>query len=72
MSRLGAMDPGIRPVWPSPRVVGVALTVWCHSGDNLMLHKALSLAVPGDIVLVNTQGMYREFDAGGMTASESR
>jgi regulator of RNase E activity RraA len=56
MSRLGAMDSGIRPVWPGPRVIGSALTAWCHSGDNLMLHKALSLAVPGDIVVMNTQG----------------
>jgi 4-hydroxy-4-methyl-2-oxoglutarate aldolase len=56
MSRLGAMDSGMRPVWPAPRVIGAALTVWCHSGDNLMLHKALSLAVPGDIVVMNTQG----------------
>jgi len=56
MSRLGGMDSGIRPVWPSPRIVGPALTVWCHSGDNLMLHKALSLAVAGDIVVMNTQG----------------
>jgi regulator of RNase E activity RraA len=56
MSRLGAMDAGIKPVWPSPRVVGAALTVWCHAGDNLMLHKALSLAVPGDILVMNTQG----------------
>jgi len=56
MSRLGAMDGGIRPIWPSPRVIGSALTVWCHSGDNLMLHKALSLAESGDIVVMNTQG----------------
>src|ERR1700758_5422685 len=56
MSRLGAMDSGIRPVWPSPRIIGSALTVWCHSGDNLMFHKALSVAVPGDIVVMNTQG----------------
>ena len=56
MSRLGAMDSGIRPIWPAPRVIGAALTVWCHSGDNLMLHKALSLAQPGDIVVMNTQG----------------
>ncbi len=55
MSRLGAMDSGIRPLWRSPRVIGSALTVWCHAGDNLMLHKALSLAVPGDIVVMNTQ-----------------
>ena len=56
MSRLGAMDIGIKPIWPSPRIIGAALTVWCHSGDNLMLHKALSLAQPGDIVVMNTQG----------------
>lgn len=56
MSRLGAMDGGIKPVWPSPRVIGAAVTAWCHSGDNLMVHKALSLAMPGDILVVNTQG----------------
>jgi regulator of RNase E activity RraA len=56
MSRLGAMDMGIKPVWLSPRIIGAALTVWCHAGDNLMLHKALALAVPGDIIVVNTQG----------------
>ncbi len=56
MSRLGAMDSGIKPMWPSPRVVGAALTVWCHTGDNLMVHKALSLAAPGDILVMNTQG----------------
>lgn len=50
------MDGGVRPVWPSPRIIGPAITVWCHSGDNLMLHKALSLAQPGDIVVMNTQG----------------
>jgi 4-hydroxy-4-methyl-2-oxoglutarate aldolase len=56
MMRLGAMDAGIRPIWHSPRIIGAALTVWLHTGDNLMLHKALSVAVPGDIVVVNTQG----------------
>jgi regulator of RNase E activity RraA len=56
MSRLGAMDAGMRAVWPNGRVIGAALTAWCHAGDNLMIHKALSLAVPGDILVVNTQG----------------
>jgi regulator of RNase E activity RraA len=56
MSRLGSMDAGMRPVWPNSRVIGVALTAWCHAGDNLMIHKALSLAQPGDILVVNTQG----------------
>jgi regulator of RNase E activity RraA len=56
MSRLGGMDGGIKPVWRSARIIGPALTVWCHSADNLMLHKALDVAAPGDIVVVNTQG----------------
>jgi 4-hydroxy-4-methyl-2-oxoglutarate aldolase len=56
ISRLGAMDSGIRPVWVSPRVIGSALTVWCHSGDNLMLHKALTVAREGDVIVMNTQG----------------
>jgi 4-hydroxy-4-methyl-2-oxoglutarate aldolase len=56
MSRLGAMDSGIRPIWHCPRIIGSALTVWCHSGDNLMLHKALTVAQPGDILVINTQG----------------
>src|ERR1700733_14568423 len=56
MMRMGAMDSGIRPVWPSTRIIGAALTVWLHSGDNLMIYQALSVAIPGDILVINTQG----------------
>ncbi|HWZ44103.1 MAG TPA: hypothetical protein VNW97_11535 [Candidatus Saccharimonadales bacterium] len=56
MSRLGAMEMGIQPVWFSPRIIGPAITVWCHAGDNLMVHKAISVAVPGDVLVINTQG----------------
>jgi 4-hydroxy-4-methyl-2-oxoglutarate aldolase len=56
MSRLGAMDAGIRCLWPGPRIIGAAVTVWCHAGDNVMYHKALSLARPGDVLVINTQG----------------
>jgi len=71
MSRLGGMDSGIRPVWASPRVAGSALTVWCHSGDNLMLHKALSLAAPGDIVVMNTQGNMANAGFGELIATSA-
>jgi regulator of RNase E activity RraA len=71
MSRLGAMESGIRPVWPSPRVIGSALTVWCHSGDNLMLHKALSLARTGDIVVMNTQGNVNNSGFGELIATSA-
>jgi regulator of RNase E activity RraA len=71
MSRLGGMDAGIRPVWPSPRIIGPAVTAWCHSGDNLMLHKALSLAEPGDILVVNTQGNLSNSGFGELLASSA-
>jgi 4-hydroxy-4-methyl-2-oxoglutarate aldolase len=71
MSRLGAMDVGIKPVWPSPRIIGAALTVWCHAGDNLMLHKAISLAQPGDIIVVNTQGNVTNSPFGELLATSA-
>jgi regulator of RNase E activity RraA len=71
MSRIGAMDVGIKPIWPSPRIVGAALTVWCHAGDNLMLHKALSLAVAGDIVVMNTQSNVTNSGFGELVATSA-
>ncbi|HEX4037587.1 MAG TPA: hypothetical protein VHX37_05975 [Acidobacteriaceae bacterium] len=72
MGRLGAMDCGIRPVWPSPRIIGPALTIWCHSADNLMLHKAMSLAVAGDILVVNTQNNVTNSPFGELLANSAR
>ncbi len=71
MSRLGAMDSGIRPIWASPRIIGSALTVWCHSGDNLMLHKAISLARENDVIVVNTQGNLNNAVFGELLASSA-
>lgn len=71
MSRLGAMDSGIRPVWHSPRVIGAALTVWCHAGDNLMIHKAVALSSPRDILVVNTQGTISSAPFGELLATSA-
>jgi regulator of RNase E activity RraA len=71
MSRIGAMDVGIKPIWRSPRIVGAALTVWCHAGDNLMLHKALSLAATGDIVVMNTQSNVTNSGFGELLATSA-
>ena len=55
MGRFNFMDPGIRSRTGRP-VSGPALTVVCRPGDNLMLHKALAMAAPGDVVVVATGG----------------
>ncbi len=55
MGRFHFMDPGIinRSGMPA---CGVAVTVSCRPGDNLMVHKALEVATPGDVVVVTTNG----------------
>ena len=71
MSRLGAMDIGIKAIWHSPRIIGSALTVWLHTGDNLMLHKAISVAEPGDILVVNTQSNVANSPFGELIAASA-
>lgn len=53
MGRRGALDPAIKPISRSMKVCGQALTVSCHTGDNLMLIKAISMARPGDVIIAD-------------------
>jgi regulator of RNase E activity RraA len=55
MGRFHFMDPGIQMRTGLP-VCGVCLTVIARPADNLMIHKALELARPGDVIVVNTCG----------------
>jgi 4-hydroxy-4-methyl-2-oxoglutarate aldolase len=50
------MDPGIKPVWEGSKIVGPALTVQCFPADNLTIHKAVSLAQPSDVIVINAYG----------------
>ena len=54
--RLGALDSHIKPVWRGATIAGPAFTVWTRAGDNKLLHEALRLAHPGDVLVVNGQG----------------
>jgi regulator of RNase E activity RraA len=55
MGRFHFMDPGIVSRTGLP-LCGVAVTVSARPGDNLMVHKALEVASPGDVVVVATSG----------------
>lgn len=48
----GMMDPRIHAVYGGAHVCGRALTVRCQVGDNLMIHKAVTVARPGDVLVV--------------------
>ncbi len=54
--RLGFVDPRVRPICPDAHLVGRALTVLCRPGDNKGIHRALTMARPGDVLVVNGGG----------------
>lgn len=54
---LYCVDHDIRPAYePMPRLLGPAFTVRVPPGDNMMVKKALHLAKPGDVVVVDARG----------------
>lgn len=55
MGRLYAVSSDIRPLNRVP-LLGQAFTVKAPQGDNMMFHRALDLARPGDIIVVDGRG----------------
>ena len=56
MSRMTAAGAKLRPIHAGGVLAGPAFTVKTRPGDNLMVHKALDIAEPGDIVVVDGGG----------------
>lgn len=54
MNRLYALESAIQYLSaPIPKLVGPACTVRVYPGDNLMVHKVLDVAKPGDVVVID-------------------
>jgi RraA family protein len=56
MARMTAAGPRLRPMHKKGYLIGSALTVKCRPGDNLMIHKALTMAQKGDVIVVDAGG----------------
>lgn len=56
--KIGALPAAIKPITPGMAIAGRALTVHSPGADNLWLHRALDIAVPGDVLVVYTNGMH--------------
>ncbi len=71
--RRGLMKPYLRPIYPAAKAAGPAVTVLCHPGDNLMIHAAVEVCRPGDVMVVavvaeSTDGMFGELLATSLRA----
>lgn len=73
LNRLFTMGPYIRSLTPPELpLAGPAVTVKVFPGDNLMVHKALDVVQPGDIVVVDASSSTMTAVLGDMVATKAR
>jgi RraA family protein len=73
MNRLYTMRQQIRPMThPGLRILGPACTVKCYPGDNLMVHKGLDIAQPGDVLVVDASGSDMTAVLGDLVSTKAR
>jgi RraA family protein len=73
MNRLYTMNPSIKPVTPRElRLIGPACTVKVFPGDNLMVHKALDLANPGDVLVIDASSSMMTAVVGDLVSTKAR
>ena len=72
-NRTGLMRPYMRPIYPTAKMSGAAVTVSCQPGDNLMIHAAVEVCQAGDVLVVtttaeSTDGMFGDLLANSLQA----
>lgn len=63
IGRIGFVGPHLRPIQSDTKIAGSAVTVLNHPGDNIMIHAAIEVCRPGDVLVVantavSTHGMF--------------
>ena len=72
MERLYGGGSAVRPMHLNARLAGPAFTVRTAPGDNLLVHKALDMAQPGDVIVVDAGGHTGNAIIGELMATHAR
>lgn len=72
LNRMFTMNGDISGVVDGCRVAGPALTVKVYPGDNLMVHKALDLIQPGDVVVIDTSESNKNAVLGDLITNKAK
>lgn len=64
----GFCDPALRPVWGKIKLVGPAVTVRTSALDSAIVHMAIDVAEPGDVILIDRNGDQKHACWGEMTS----
>jgi RraA family protein len=72
MERLYAGGPQLRPMHRQGKLAGPAFTVKTAPGDNLLVHRALDTAQPGDVIVVDAGGFPDHAIIGELMMSRAR
>jgi RraA family protein len=72
LNRMYAVDPGIKSLSGLHRICGPVCTVKVFPGDNLMVHKALDVARPGDIIVVDARGSLQNAVLGDIICTKAK
>ncbi|TBL76321.1 4-carboxy-4-hydroxy-2-oxoadipate aldolase/oxaloacetate decarboxylase [Paenibacillus thalictri] len=54
--KIGLMHYSLKPIQQQTRICGPAVTAVCPAGDNLMIHAAIEVCKPGDVLVITTVG----------------
>lgn len=68
----GMLDPAIRPVAATPRVVGTAVTLTLPGFDSTLLHHAAGMLRQGDVLVIDRCGDHKAACLGGGVAMAIR
>jgi RraA family protein len=72
LNRLYGVESSIRRIaGPDRPLIGPACTVKVFPGDNLMVHKALDIAKPGDVVVVDAGGSIKNAVLGDIISTKA-